>query len=49
MDGTINVLDLVLINQDLGETGAPGWIREDVKDNGVISVLDTILVAEHFN
>jgi len=49
MDGTVNVLDIILINQHLGETWSPGWIREDVNNDGVINVLDTILVGQHFN
>jgi hypothetical protein len=47
MDGAVNVLDMILISQDFGETGIPGWIREDAVDNGVISVLDLIAVGQH--
>jgi hypothetical protein len=47
-DGVVNVLDMILIAQDLGETGPPGWIREDVNDSGVISVLDLIIVGQHW-
>jgi hypothetical protein len=49
MDGTVNVLDLILVNQHLGETGTPGWIPEDVNADGVINVLDSILVSQHFS
>jgi len=49
MDGTVNVLDLILVGQDFGEIGTPGWIREDVNGDGVINVLDMILVAQHIS
>jgi len=44
----VNVLDLILVAQAVGETGTPGWIPEDIADNGTISVLDLIDVGEHF-
>jgi hypothetical protein len=43
-DGHVNGLDLILVGQHFGETGAPGWIPEDVDSNGVINVLDILLV-----
>ena len=49
MDGTVNVLDIILITQNYSETGTPGWIREDVNNDGVINVLDAILVGQHTN
>ena len=49
MDGSVNILDIILVTQNLGETGTPGWIREDVNDDGVINVQDAILVGQHFN
>ena len=47
-DGSVNVLDMILIVQDFGETGTPGWIREDVKDDGVVNILDLIIVGQHW-
>ncbi len=49
MDGAVNLLDIILTGQHLGETGAPGWIRADVNSDGVVSVLDAILVGQHLN
>jgi vacuolar-type H+-ATPase subunit H len=52
VDGCINVLDLILVGQHWGETGAPGWIREDVykKDGeiGEINISDLIVVGQHW-
>ena len=48
-DGTVNVLDIILITQHFGETGTPGWIQEDINNDGVINVLDTILVGQHLS
>ena len=46
-DGSVNVLDRILIAQDFGRTGPPGWIREDVNDDGMINILDLIVVGQH--
>ena len=43
-DGRVNVLDLVLVGQHIGETSTPGWIPEDVNVDGVINVLDMVFV-----
>ena len=48
VDGCINVSDLILVGQQWGETGASGWIREDVRKDGTINVLDLILVGQHW-
>jgi hypothetical protein len=47
-DGCVNVLDIILVGQQFGETGAPRWVREDVNCDAVISVLDIILIGQHF-
>ncbi len=46
VDGTINVLDLILIARDFGKTVFVNS-RTDVNGDGVISILDLILVAQH--
>jgi len=38
----------VLISNHYGETGAQGWIREDVDNNRQIQVLDLVLVSGHY-
>ena len=45
-DGQVNVLDLILVAQRLGET-ATANSKFDVNDDGIISILDLILVAQH--
>jgi hypothetical protein len=47
MDGSVNVLDLILIAEDFGQTGTPGWIREDVNSDGVVNIEDLIIVGQH--
>jgi hypothetical protein len=47
MDGSVNVLDLILIAEDFGQTGTPGWIREDVNGDGVVNIEDLIIVGQH--
>src|SRR4030042_766954 len=46
--GCINVLDAILVGQHWGETGTPGWIREDVNGDGTINVLDVILIGQNW-
>jgi len=48
MDGSVNVLDLILIAEDFGQTGTPGWIREDVNSDGVVNIEDLIIVGQHW-
>lgn len=48
LDGSINVLDMILLGQRWGEDGAGHWIREDVNRDGAIDVLDMILVGQHW-
>ena len=44
-DGTINILDLVLVGQNLGQKPASNP-RADVNKDGQVNVLDLVLVAE---
>ena len=44
----VNVLDLILITQHFNETGTAGWIRQDVNGDGIINVLDCIIVGQHW-
>ena len=43
-DGVVNVLDLVLVAQHLGET-APSNSKVDVNGDGIVNILDLILIA----
>ena len=47
-DGTINILDLVLVASHFGETVAEGQTPPDVNADGIINILDLVLVASHF-
>ncbi len=44
-DGTVNILDLVLVGQNLGQKPASNP-RADVNNDGQVNVLDLVLVAE---
>jgi hypothetical protein len=48
LDLRVNALDMTLVGQHWGETGAAHWIREDVNRDGKISVLDMILIGQHW-
>ena len=45
-DGSVNILDLILIASDLGNVGTN--LAADVNGDGVISILDLVLVAGMF-
>jgi hypothetical protein len=47
-DGTVNMLDLVNSASHYGETGAPGWIRQDIYKDGKITVMDLVLISTHW-
>ncbi len=44
-DGTVNILDLVLVGQNLGQK-PPSDPRADVNNDGQVNILDLVLVAE---
>ena len=45
-DGQVDVLDLILVAQRLGETAAaPSEV--DINEDGIVNILDLILVAQH--
>ena len=46
-DGEVSILDVYLVGQHFGETGSPGWIVEDVDDDGVVDRIDTSVVYWH--
>ena len=46
-DGTVNILDLVLVAQHLGQK-PPSNPRADVNNDGQVNVLDLVRVAEQF-
>jgi len=48
LDLSVNVLDITLVGQHCGETGAVHWIREDVMRDGEINVLDMIVIGQQW-
>jgi C1A family cysteine protease len=48
LDESINILDMILLGQWWGESGAAHWIPEDVNRDGTIDVLDMILIGQHW-
>jgi hypothetical protein len=47
-DGNVNVVDKVLVRNDFGESGPPGWIDADVNCDGFVNVVDKVLVRNQF-
>ena len=43
-DGVINIFDLVIVANSLGESGG----KSDVNSDGVVNVLDLVLIANNF-
>ena len=48
-DGRNTILDKVLISVKYGQTGAPGWIREDINNNGIVNLIDLNYDSNHYN
>lgn len=44
-DGYANWHDLTLVAEHFEETGRPGWIPEDVNDDGRVNILDAGTIA----
>jgi hypothetical protein len=47
-DGIINSVDISSVTGKIGQTGAPGWIKEDINYDGSISSLDTAILQTHY-
>ena len=48
MDWEIDDDDSDAIQDHYGETGEPGWIREDINDDGTVNYLDLSIVTSHY-
>ena len=46
-DGSVNILDLIVVASELGNTGTN--LMVDVNRDGIVSILDLILVAGMFD
>ena len=40
--------DLLLASDQYGKYGSPGWIREDIDNNGTVQVFDFVLLSNHY-
>ena len=47
-DGVCNINDVVVIGLKWGQTGADGWIPEDVNSDGVININDVVVIGLHW-
>jgi hypothetical protein len=47
-DKCTNIKDLVLLGQHWMQTGAPGWIPEDIIKNGRVDISDLVMVGQHW-
>lgn len=48
VDKTIGMPDLIDVAGHYHQTGAQGWIKEDVNKDGIITLMDIIIVAVHW-
>jgi hypothetical protein len=46
-DGVVDLADLQAVVDVFKTTGVPGWIAADVKNDGVVNILDLILVGQN--
>jgi hypothetical protein len=46
-DHVSNICDVVLMGLHWGETGDPGWIPEDVNNDGVVDMLDVAVIDQN--
>lgn len=49
MDGVCDILDLLSVSNKFGLSGPPGWIREDVNNDGEVRVLDLVILDSYLN
>ena len=47
-DHVCDLLDFVAVSNEYEQTGSNGWMREDVDNNGEISVLDLVLLSNDY-
>jgi hypothetical protein len=48
VDGMIDIFDIACVGIHWGDTGSPGWIREDVVKDGVIDIEDLSAISVKF-
>jgi len=47
-DKNVGIMDIMLVAGHYGQTGTSGWIKEDVDKNGVINLVDIVIIACHW-
>jgi hypothetical protein len=47
-DGNCSLADLTMVAAHYGQTGTPGWIRQDIDNDGSILILDLVLLSNEF-
>jgi hypothetical protein len=47
-DKTCDVGDMVVLGAKWGQSGAPGWIKEDVNRDGLINILDAVKLGMYW-
>jgi hypothetical protein len=47
-DGNVDVLDMILVGQHIGESGTPGWCSFDLNQDGHVDLLDMVLIGQNF-
>jgi hypothetical protein len=47
-DRICSMEDLILASDQYGKNGSPGWIREDIDNNGTVQVFDIVLLSNHY-
>ena len=48
LDKVVGLPDIILVAGRYGQFGAPGWIKEDINQNGRIDIIDIVLIAWHW-
>ncbi|MCX6671746.1 MAG: hypothetical protein NTX92_07490 [Euryarchaeota archaeon] len=47
-DRICSMEDLLLASDQYGKNGSPGWIREDIDNNGTVQVFDFVLLSNQY-
>ena len=42
-------MSVVAVSQKYNDEGPPGWIREDVDNNGKVHFMDLVAISMHYN
>ena len=48
LNGLVNMEDIMLVVDRWGQRGQPGWVREDVNNDGRVVFSDVVRIAQHY-